>query len=107
MPEIRGSSSFRGETIDSLRESGERFTIPTLIEIMSRDVGGREFDVSKVYDSVYAEMNHETLKVEEGPDDLYLYFEPDHPINKYLLLRPRTLRERIMNGEVRVEGHRR
>jgi hypothetical protein len=107
MPEIGGSSSFGGETIDTLRESGKRFTIETLVEIMSRDVGGREFDFSKVCDSVYAELEHQSLKAELGPDDIYFYFEPDHPLNKYSLLRPKTLRERIMKGEVRVEGHRR
>jgi hypothetical protein len=90
------------ETIDSLRQSGERFDVKTLLGILNREVEGREFNYNAMLESVNAELRKGTLNYEAGEEEgsWLLYFETEHPLNKYPMLRPRSLRDMIVSGEI-------
>ena|ERR1700691_330242 len=94
------------ETTDDLRTSGNPFTWEELLSLFSRSIGGREFDLDEVKQCVESEIQHGILKVEQGKDGLIFRFEKSHPVNKYPKLREGiSLREKIVNGEVKAKEH--
>jgi hypothetical protein len=101
-----GTGAGYSDTIPELRKSGKPFSIESLIETLSQEVSGKEFDLSGMADSMAGELRDGSLVAckEYG----WFFFDPKHVKNKWQHLLPpgeKSFREAVISGEETVKDH--